>query len=144
MSRSTTSPRSCQLTVKPLNAWNLSKFKAHPVQLQEYSGTKLIFRDGFPAHQAMFYDGKKSVLACGLIDMSGGQYYVWTLFGDGFTKRHFRHVINYFENYLNVLDYRSIHHIVKKEMPWTKKMMRLSGFSYVRDECELTEHWVRL
>ena len=144
ISPSTISLNNSQLTVKPLNAWNLAKFKTHEVQKEDFSGTKLIFRDGFPEHQAMFYDGAKSILACGFIDMGDGQYYAWTLFGENFKKMHYRFFINYINNYLNMLPYTSIHHIIKKDMIWTKKMISMAGFKYVRDEDEFTEHWVRL
>lgn len=133
-----------QLTVKPLNAWNFSKFKTHDIQKEDYEPTRKIFRHGFPEHQAMFYDGKKSILASGLIDIGDGQYYVWSLFGKNFEPIHMRFCINYLNNYLNVLQYRSVHHLIKKDMPWTRKMMKMVGFVYVRDEDDNMEHWVRL
>lgn len=133
-----------QLTVKPLNAWNFSKFKPHKIQFDVFDGTRQIFKNGFPPHQAMFYDGKKSILACGFIDIGDGQYYAWTLFGENFKKMHYKFFINYINNYLNMLDYKSIHHYINKEMPWTKKMIKMAGFKYVREENESFEHWVRL
>lgn len=142
--QSTTSRNSSQLTVKPLNAWNFSKFKPHKIQEDALLPTREIFKDGFPPHQAMFYDGNKSILACGFIDIGDGQYYAWTLFGANFIKIHYRFFINYINNYLNMLDYTSVHHYIDKDMPWTKKMIKMAGFKYVRDENENFEHWVRL
>jgi len=141
--QSTISRNNSQLTVKPLNAWNFSKFKPHQVQKDDYEPTKEIFKDGFPDHQAMFYDGSKSILACGFIDISGGQYYAWTLFGSNFKKIHYRFFINYSNNYLAMLQYTSIHHLIRKDMPWTRKMIAMMGFKYVREEDENLEHWVR-
>lgn len=92
----------------------------------------------------MFYDGKSAVLAAGLIDMGGGAFYQWSLFGDRIKKYHLRHIIRYFNNYLSMLDCECVHHIIRKDLPWTKDMMRLQGFEYVRDEDEFTEHWLRI
>lgn len=133
-----------QLTVKPLNAWNFSKFKAHKVQEDEYEPTVRLFKNGYPPHQAMFYDNKKSVLACGFIPMGDGQYYAWTLFGNNFKRFHFRFFVIFINYYLNLLEYSSIHHIIRKDMPWTKHMIKMCGFVYVRDEDENMEHWIRM
>jgi len=43
-----------------------------------------------------------------------------------------------------MLQYTSIHHLIRKDMPWTRKMIAMMGFKYVRDEDEQLEHWVRL
>lgn len=143
-SQSTTLRKSSRLTVKPLNAWNLSKFKVHQIQDCEYEPTVNLFKKGFPAHQGMVYNGGKSILAWGLINMGDGQYYVWTLFGKHFKKEHLKFCVNYLNNYLNLLEYSSIHHIIRKEFIWTKKMISMFGFKYVRDEDNNMEHWVRL
>ncbi len=144
ISQSTTLPNNLRLMVKPLNYWNLSKFKPHNIQKDCFESTKKIFKNGFPDHQGILYDGRKSILIFGLIDMGGGQYYCWTVFGENFKKFHLRFVINYTNRYLNMLQYKSIHHIIRKDMPWTKKMMSMAGFEYVRDEEEATEHWIKL
>jgi len=90
------------------------------------------------------YDGRKSILACGFVDMGGGQFYAWTLFGERFKKLHYRFFVRYVNYYLNMLDYSSIHHIIRKDMPWTRHMISIVGFKYVRDEDDFTEHWVRV
>lgn len=143
ISPSTISLNNSQLTVKPLNAWNFSKFKPHNIQNDDFIPMKKAFKKGFPEHQAMFYDGSKSILACGFIDIGDGQYYAWTLFGENFKKMHYRFFINYINNYLNMLSYKSIHHLIEKDMVWTKKMISMAGFKYVREEDENLEHWVR-
>ena len=137
-------PKNFQLTVKPLNAWNLSKIVPHSIQVDDKVKTQGIFKKGFPAHQAMFYEGRKSILACGLIDISDDQYYLWTLFSKNVKSHHLVFIYNYLNNYLSLLNYRSIHHIIRKDFPNSRRMMRLMGFEYVRDEEENLEHWVRI
>lgn len=137
-------PSNSQLTVKPLNFWNFAKFKPCEIQRSELEPTIKLFKHGFPPHQGMVYDGKKSVLAWGLISMGDGQYYVWTIFGESFKKEHLKFCVNYLNNYLNLLEYSSIHHIIRKEYFWTRKMISMFGFKYVRDEDNNMEHWVRL
>ncbi len=143
-SQSTILPNSSRLTVKPLNYWNFSKFKPHEIQKEDYEPTRLVFKNGFPPHQGILYDGKKSVLVFGLMEFNSGQYYAWTLFGENFKKFHFKFVIKYTNSYLNMLDYKSVHHIIRKDMDWTKKMMSMAGFKYVRDEDQFTEHWIKI
>lgn len=142
--QSITSPNNLRLMVKPLSAWNLAKFKVHPIQEQEYGPTKNLFKNGFPPHQGMLYDGKKAVLAFGFIDMKDGQYYAWTLFGRDFKKSHLKFCVEWANNYLKLLEYSSIHHIIRKEYCWTKKLISMFGFKYVRDEDNNMEHWVKL
>ena len=91
----------------------------------------------------MFYEGRKSVLACGLIDIGGGQYYLWTLFGKNTLPRHLVFVFNYLNNYFALLKCRSVHHIIRKDFPNSRRMMKLAGFEYVRDEGDNLEHWVK-
>lgn len=143
-SQSIISRNSSRLTVKPLNSWNLSKFKPHKIQEDDFLPTKEIFKNGFPSHQGMMYDGRKSILAFGVIDIGDGQYYMWTLFGKNFEKKHYRFLINYSNNYLSMLSFKSVHHLIRKDMPWTRKMISLAGFKYVRDENEFMEHWVKI
>ncbi len=105
---------------------------------------KEIFKKGVPPHQAMFYEGTKSILAAGFIDIGGGQFYQWSLFGEGIKRHHLRFVIKYCRDYLNMLEYKSLHHIIRKDLDWTKHMMKALGYRYVRDEDEFTEHWIRV
>ena len=137
-------PKSSRLTVKPLNAWNFSKLKPHEAQIEDYEPTRALFKDGYPPHQAMFYDGRKSILACGLIDMGGGQYYIWSVFSKNIRPIHYRFIVKYLNNYISLLKTTSIHHIIRKDMPWTKHMITFIGFRYVRDESEFLEHWIRI
>jgi hypothetical protein len=130
--------------VKPLNAWNLAKFTPCDIQLDEFKPTVELFKNGFPPHQGIVYDGKRSILLFGFIDMGEGQYYAWTLFGKHFQKKHMKFCIDWANNYLNLLEFSSIHHIIRKEYYWTKKMISMFGFKYVRDEDDNMEHWVRL
>lgn len=116
----------------------------HEAQVDDFNPTRHIFRAGFPPHQAMFYDGSKSILACGLIDIGDGQYYLWSVFSKNIKPIHYRFIIKYLNNYLSLLNFRSIHHIIRKDMPWTKHMITFIGFKYVRDEDEFLEHWVRI
>lgn len=92
----------------------------------------------------MFYDGKKSILACGLIDIGDGQYFLWTLFGAGVLPKHLVFVFNYLNNYFTLLKCRSVHHIIRKDFPNSRRMMKLAGFRYVRDEGDNLEHWVKI
>ncbi len=137
-------PRKSLLTVKPLNAWNLSKFSPHSIQTDEKKETQKIFRHGFPAHQAMFYDGRKSILACGLIDIGDSQYYLWTLFGCRMSYKHVIYIFNYLNKYLRLLNYKSIHHIIRRDYPNSRRMMKLLGFQFVRYEGDNLEHWIKM
>lgn len=92
----------------------------------------------------MFYESKKAVLACGLIDIKDGQYYLWTLFGNNIRPSHLVFVFNYLNNYLSLLKYSSIHHIIRKDFPNSRRMMKLAGFSFVRDEGDNLEHWIKI
>lgn len=82
-------------------------------------------------------------MACGLVDIGDGQYYLWTLFGKHVKPKHLVFVFNYLNNYLSLLKYRSVHHIIRKDYSNSRRMMKLAGFEYVRDEGELLEHWVK-
>ncbi len=114
------------------------------MQEDEFLGTKQIFKNGMPHHQMMFYSGAKSILAFGFIDMGGGQFYQWSLFGEHIKKHHMIFIIKYVRQYLNMLDYKYVHHIIRKDLPWTAKAMKALGYKYVRDEDEFTEHWIRV
>lgn len=92
----------------------------------------------------MFYDKKKSILACGLIDLGDGQYYLWTLFSKYVKTKHLFFIFNYLNNYLTLLKYTSVHHIIRKDFNNSRRIMKLLGFKYVRDEDENLEHWVRV
>lgn len=129
--------------VKPLTAWNLPRLKPHPVQADEFDCTKNVFKKGFPPHQMMFYDGKKSILAGGFIDLDDGMFYQWSLFSENIKKHHLLFILKYVNNYLNMLDYKAVHHIIRKDLPWTRRFMSLLGYRYARDEDEFTEHWIR-
>jgi hypothetical protein len=92
----------------------------------------------------MFYDGTKSILACGFISIGDGQFYAWTIFGKDFKRFHYKFFARYVNNYLDMLEYTSIHHLIYKDREWTKKMMKIVGFSYVRDEDDKLEHWIKV
>lgn len=137
-------PKSSRLTAKPLSVWNLARLEPHPVQADEFDGTKEIFKKGVPPHQIMFYDGTKSICAAGFIDMGDGMFYQWSLFGKHIKRQHLFFLLRYMNNYLNMLDYKSVHHIIRKDLPWTGRFLALEGYKYARDENEFTEHWVRV
>lgn len=83
-------------------------------------------------------------MAGGLVDIGDGQYYLWTLFSENIKPVHLPYIFKYLNNYLSLLKYVSVHHIIRKDFPSSRKMMKLCGFKFVRDEDGELEHWIKV
>lgn len=127
---------------EPLDTQTLTSFK--PIPLQEWAMESMIgmFADGFPMHQAAMFDGDNCVLIMGLIEHEQGIFWTWTLFGVGFRPIHYKHFKIFWQNYLKLLEYKQISHIIDKEKPWTRHMVKMLGFEYSHEHSEQYEWWI--
>lgn len=106
-------------------------------------GTIEMFREGFPPHQAMLLCDDEPVLIMGLIEEGPpGTFWTWCIFGDGFRLFHYREFIKFFKEYLNLLEWKQILHIIDKQKPWTRHMAKSLGFFHSHDVGDRYEWWV--
>lgn len=127
---------------EPLSDEILETFEPIEMQVLSMQDTVAMFKDGYPMHQCAVFDGDKCVLIMGLIEEYDGVFWTWTLFGKMFKPIHYRAFIRFWKNYLNHLEYSSISHIIDKEKPWTRHMVKSLGFNYSHDHDEQYEWWM--
>ncbi len=127
---------------KPLDTQTLHDFKPIPLQAWAMESTIDMFSDGFPPHQAAMFDFLDCVLIMGLMEHEPGIFWTWTLFGVGFRPIHYKHFKIFWQNYLNLLEYKQISHIIDKQKPWTRHMVDCLGFKYSHDYDENNEWWI--
>jgi hypothetical protein len=127
---------------EPLDTQTLKSFNPVPFQAWAMEDMIAMFEDGFPDHQAAMFDGNECVLIMGLIEHEDGIYWTWTIFGAGFRLMHYKHFTLFWKKYLNILFYKQISHIIDKEKPWTRHMVKMLGFEYSHDYDEQYEWWI--
>jgi hypothetical protein len=127
---------------EPLSDEILTEFEPIESQKWSYPDTIKLFEDGYPPHQCAVFDDDKCVLIMGLFEEYEGIFWTWTIFGVNFKPIHYKHFIRYWKNYLNLLDYSSISHIIDKQKPWSRHMVSCLGFQYSHDYDENNEWWV--
>lgn len=127
---------------EPLDTKTLLNFKPIPMQEWAMESTIDMFSDGFPPHQAAMFDFLDCVLIMGLMEHEPGIFWTWTLFGVGFRPIHYKHFKIFWQNYLNLLEYKQISHIIDKEKPWTRHMVKMLGFEYSHEHDEQYEWWI--
>lgn len=134
--------KKCTLTIEPLSFDVLCSFKPIPMQEWCMAETIEMFRGGLPPHQAVLLADGEPVLVMGLLPIDGKSYWTWSIFGIGFKLIHYRKFIKFFKEYLNLLEWETILHIIDKEKPWTRHMAASLGFSFSHDCDDRFEWWV--
>lgn len=122
------------LMIKPADDEVFSSFIPVELQIKDMEKTiNFLYGKDLP-HNYCFYDEDGDVLMTGLYEISPGVFDSYTIFSENWKPLYYKYATRFFKKYINHINYDIIFHVVKKDRPWTIKMVKMFGFKEYQEE----------
>lgn len=121
------------MEVRALTFADLVDFQDHVTERQSHCVTDFIAAvegyEQWPPHWGIIMDGDDPIYIIGLYHLGDAHYDSFTIFSKHYKPKHLRFVIKFVKDYMSMLEYQSIKHVVEEDDIAMNKYIKLMGFT---------------